>query len=40
MFLVPLFDLKFLIGLAASIAGPSNRRHWWSDSNIRFPSLH
>ena len=27
MFLVPLFDLKFLIEFAASDAGSSNRRH-------------
>ena len=27
MILVPLFDLKFLEGIAASGAGTSNRRH-------------
>jgi len=27
MLLVPLFDLKFLVELAASGAGTSNRRH-------------
>jgi hypothetical protein len=28
MILVPLFDLEFLIEIAASGAGTSNRRHW------------
>ncbi|HWN76936.1 MAG TPA: hypothetical protein VNN81_03450, partial [Bradyrhizobium sp.] len=30
--LVPLFDLRFLVGLAGCAAGTSNRRHqdpWW-----------
>ena len=36
MILVPFFDLKFLIGFAATGAGTSNRRHWCGGFDVRF----
>jgi hypothetical protein len=40
MMLVPLFDLKFLNGLAAGGAGTSNRRHECLVSEVRDTSQH